>query len=210
MIRFFSKSRVLAALVLSLSPVSVATAQDGSIAPPPLAGQQEGVPNQLESPFGFDGEMTGERLGILAQRVDPNAQVAGNGYILKIQDRDLRIVFDENADRMRIITPIIPATNLPDGLLLRLSQANFDSALDARYAIGSGMVWASFVHRLSSLTDEDFISGLAQTAVAAETFGTTFSSGAFVFGGGDSAEINQDLLERLQKAIEDGEDARGI
>ena len=154
--------------------------------------------------------MTPERLGALVQRVDPNAREAGNGFILKVQDRDLRVVFDENADRMRIITPIIPAADLPDGLLQRMLQANFDSVLDTRYAIGSGNVWASFVHRLSSLTDEDFISGLAQTAVAADTFGTSFSSGAVVFGGGDSTGINQELLERLQQAIQDGEDDRGI
>ena len=154
--------------------------------------------------------MTPERLGELVGQVDPEAQVLGNGYVLTVQERSLRVVYDERADRMRVITPIIPATDLPDGLLLRILQANFDSALDARYAVGSGMIWSSFVHRLSSLTDEDFISGIAQTAVAAETFGTTFSSGAFVFGGGDSADINEELLERLREAIEDGEDDRGI
>ena len=210
MTRNFTALPALAALIFALSPVSVATAQQGEATPPPLSGGQGEIQTPLENPFTGGQIMTGERLGVLVQRVDPNARVLGNGYTFKVQDRDLRIVYDENADRMRIITPIIPAADLPDGLLQRMMQANFDSVLDTRYAIGSGNVWASFVHRLSSLTDEDFISGIAQTAVAAETFGTTFSSGAVVFGGGDSNGINQELLERLQQAIQDGEDDRGI
>jgi len=210
MTRFSAALPMLAALTLALSSVSVATAQQRGATQPPLSGEQGEIPAPLENPFASGQDMTGERLGELVKRVDPNARVLGNGYTFKVQERDLRIVFDENADRMRIITPIIPAANLPDGLLQRMLQANFDSVLDTRYAIGSGNVWASFVHRLSSLTDEDFISGIAQTAVAADTFGTSFSSGAVVFGGGDSSEINQELLERLQQAIQDGEDDRGI
>lgn len=204
---------LISALFLMSQLTLAACAQDEVEPPAPLAGGQEDIPEafeELENPFQFDGEMTPERLGELVGRVDPEAQALGNGYVLTVQERSLRVVYDERADRMRVITPIIPATDLPGGLLLRILQANFDSALDARYAVGSGMIWSSFVHRLSSLTDEDFISGIAQTAVAAETFGTTFSSGAFVFGGGDSADINEELLERLREAIEDGEDDRGI
>ncbi len=211
MIRF--PLALISMLLLSSQLVLTANAQDELEPSAPLAGGQENLPEGfegLENPFGFDGDMTPERLGELINRVDPEAQVLGNGYVLNVQERSLRVVYDERADRMRIITPIIPAADVPDGLLLRLLQANFDSVLDSRYAVGSGMIWSSFVHRLSSLTDEDFISGIAQTAVAAETFGTTFSSGAFVFGGGDSAEINEGLLERLREAIEDGEDDRGI
>lgn len=231
------QSLLLSSLFIGLTVTPAACAQDdqteapapearASDPPPPLDSpapltelqSEEGIENVepvdpeggLENPFRFQGEMTPQRLGELVQRVDPEAEKMGNGYLFKVQERDLRIVYDENADRMRIITPIIPANDLPDGLLLRLLQANFDSALDSRYSIGSGLIWSSFVHRLSSLTDEDFISGIAQTAVAAETFGTSFSSGAFVFGGGDSAEINEDLLRRLQEAIEESEDDRGI
>lgn len=213
---------LLSATLLCLVVLPHANAQDDlRAAPAPLAnGLQDIAPDQeqdqeqqtipLDSPFAFSGEMTAERLGALVKRVDPQAETLGNGYVFKVQDRDLRIVYDENADRMRIITPIIPAANLPDGLLQRMLQANFDSVLDSRYSIGSGNVWSSFVHRLSSLTDEDLISGIAQTTLAAETFGTSFSSGAFVFGGGDSAQINEELIENLRKSIEEAEDDRGI
>ena len=202
---------LLSSLFFAASLTPALFAQDERPQPPaPLNGgpgdDGDGPVEQLENPFANSGEMTAERLGVLIKRVDPRARELGNGYTFTLDDRELRIVYDERADRMRIITPIIPVAVLPDGLLLRMLQANFDSALDSRYAIGSGTVWSSFVHRLSSLTDEDFISGISQTVVAANTFGSSFSSGAVVFGGGDSNEIN----ERLQQALEDEENDRGI
>jgi len=38
-------------------------------------------------------------------------------------------------------------------------QANFDSALDARYAIAKGKLWSAFIHPLSELNEEQFFSG---------------------------------------------------
>ena len=221
-----------AAALLSLSIIPAACAQDGT---PGSATQQPGdttppdelreldltgrdlappslEPNEpvLESPFVQHGIMTPERLGELVELVDPDAERAGNGYIFKVQDRDLRLVYDENADRMRVITPIIPASDLPEELLERMLQANFDAVLDSRYAIGGGMVWSVFIHRLSSLTDEDLISGIAQAAIAADTFGTTFTSGAVVFGGGDTSEIHRDLERRLEEVLRSENQDRGI
>lgn len=203
MLRFFIVAFGLLAFITALPPSASAQDNDGGPIPP------ETQP-QLENPFTFEGPMTADRIGALIQRVDSNAEKLGNGYVFTVQERQLQVVYDENADRMRIITPVIEASNLPPELLQRLLQANFDSMLDVRYAIGSGRLWSTFIHRLSSLTDEDFLSGIAQTAVGAETFGTAFSSGALVFGGGDSSEITRRLLEELQQAIEDGGDDRGI
>ena len=73
----------------------------------------------------------------------------------------------------------------------------FDTALDARYAIAQGQLWSTFIHPLDSLTQDDFVSALAQTVTLVKTYGTTFSSGAMSFGGGDSSAEIQKLLERL-------------
>lgn len=201
----------LAAVAMSVSILPAACAQENEAAPPPaLEGAPSDEDNALDNPFTFEGLMTAERLGSLIERIDPNAQKNGNSYLFTVQDRQLQVVYDEAADRMRILTPIIPIEDLPDGLYERLLQANFDAVLDARYAIANGGIWSVFIHRLSSLTDEDFISGVAQTAIAAQTFGTSYTSGAFVFGGGDSAEINRELNEQLRQAIEGAEDDRGI
>ena len=84
--------------------------------------------------------------------------------------------------------------------LLRLSQANFDTALDARYAVAKGLLWATFIHPLSELHDKQFIAGIGQTVNAAKSYGTTYSSGLLSFGGGDSRGIIQrDLIDKLIK-----------
>lgn len=109
-------------------------------------------------------------------------------------------VYDEEADRMRIMTPILQASFLNEEVQTRMLQANFDSVLDARYAIANGIVWATFIHPLSSLTEKEFLSGISQSVTAAETFGSTYTSGAVTFGGGDSNSIHQELLKKLEKA----------
>ena len=110
------------------------------------------------------------------------------------------VVYDVIADRMRIVIPITEADELEPERLARLMQANFDSALDARYAIARGKLWGTFIHPLSTLTDEEFLVGLGQTANVVMSYGTSYSSGMFTFGGGDSAEIErQRLIEKLRK-----------
>ncbi|MEM8636460.1 MAG: type III secretion system chaperone [Pseudomonadota bacterium] len=167
-------------------------------------------PDAPEAPEVFIGPMTGERLGAVIQQIDANAIARGNGYIFRVGERDMMTVFDENADRMRVISPIISAEDLPPELLERMLQANYDAVLDARYAIANGQVWAVFIHPLSSLTDDQLLSGIAQTAIAVETFGTTFTSGIVTFGGGDSQGIYEDLQRRLEEFRNGPEEDRGI
>ena len=57
-----------------------------------------------------------------------------------------------------------------------------------------------FIHPLDTLQREELISGLAQVVTAAETFGSSFTSGAMLFGGGDSNEIHNELLKKLEEA----------
>ena len=43
------------------------------------------------------------------------------------------------------------------------------------------------------------ISGIAQTVNVAKTYGTLYSGGALQLGGGDSNDLQRDLIERLLK-----------
>ena len=104
---------------------------------------------------------------------------------------------------MRLFSQIVPSDSLSSRALRRVMQANFDTALDARYAIARGVLWSTYMHRMTSLTQDDFVSGLAQTVTLVKTYGTTFSSGAMSFGGGDSNEEIQKLLESL---LNDGQE----
>ena len=78
-----------------------------------------------------------------------------------------------------------------------LDKGNFESALDARYAIAQGLVWSAFIHPLSSLTEAELISAMAQTFNTATTYGKSYSSGMFHFRGGDNrGEIFEEIIER--------------
>jgi hypothetical protein len=54
-----------------------------------------------------------------------------------------------------------------------------------------------FIHPLAALESEQFLSTLAQTVNLAKTYGTLYSGGAQVFGGGDSAQLHDDLFDDL-------------
>jgi len=148
-------------------------------------------------------KMTPKAMADLVKSFDPDAKVQNNLIAFELQEREVLIVFDEDMDRMRALTPIAPAGLLNEELLLRMAQANYDSVLDARYAVADDLVWSVFIHPLGSLQQEDLVSAIAQVVTAAETFGVTYTSGAVVFGGGDSSEIHNDLLKKLEKAAKE-------
>lgn len=187
------KSSRFYSLVLGLMMVPVVGAQVGPLPASPDAGA-----NAEHEPA---SAMTGEHLIELVGKIDPEFQRQGNGVQFTINDRPILLVFDENAGRMRLFSPVAQVSILDASLMQRMLQANFDSALDARYAIANEIVWSVFIHPLPNLTDELFASGIAQVVVAATTFGTTFTSGALVYGGGDSNEENRKLLEHLNKLM---------
>lgn len=139
--------------------------------------------------------MTPQRMAEVFTALDPEAVIEPNGMSFTIANVPVTVIMDPVADRMRILVPISSAEGLDDGALLRLMQANFDTALDARYAIANNRVWATFIHPLSPLETNQLISGVAQTVTLAQTFGDTYSSGAVMFGGGDTRGLIQELLE---------------
>ena len=144
--------------------------------------------------------MTAERLGDLVQRIDPEAEALDTTWQFVVDELDALLVYDTGADRMRVIIPIVETAAIPPEQITRLMQANFDSALDARYAIAQDMLWGVFIHPLSSLTDEDFVLGVGQTVNIAKTFGTSYTSGMFTYGGGDSTAIERrEFLDRLRE-----------
>lgn len=133
----------------------------------------------------------------LITMIDEDADITGNGATFQVDGTPVTFVVDVNADRMRLFTRVASSDGLSGAQLKRLMQANFDTALDARYAIAGGQVWATFMHPLMSLNQDDFVSAIAQTVTLVRTYGTTFSSGALSFGAGDSNAEIQKLLDSL-------------
>ncbi len=141
--------------------------------------------------------MNNERMHDLLAKIDPDLQGELGYWAIKYESLAAQIITDENADRMRVIVPIVKVEDVEEGELLRLMQANFDSALDARYSVANGVIWSTFIHQLSILSDQEFLSGLAQALTAATTFGSTYSSGALIFRGGDSGEEQRRYYESI-------------
>lgn len=147
-------------------------------------------------------EMNNARLHEIIGKVDKNFKGEDGFWEFTLEGVSLQVITDERADRMRIIAPIIKTDDLKKDELYRLMQANFDSALDSRYAIAQGILWGTFIHPLSSLTGGDFLMGVGQTANIVITYGSTYSSGALIFNAGDSGELQSELMERLRKLSE--------
>lgn len=156
-------------------------------------------PAQLSTPpTELPEVMTVDKLELIVKRLDERYVRDGNVIRFNYGDQAINLITDPSADRMRVIIAIADAEALDKELLYRILQANFDSALDARYAIARGILWSTFLHPLESLTEMDFIMGVGQAINIVTSFGTTFSSGVFTFGGGDSdAIIQKELLEEL-------------
>jgi len=145
--------------------------------------------------------MNNDRLASLIKRLDDKLVGRPGFWQFQIEGFEVTVITDEKADRMRILVPVTKVESLQEDELTRLMQSNFDSALDARYAIAKGIVWSAFIHPLSSLTDREFLSGLGQTVNLSVTFRKSYSSGALIFRGGDSTDLQRralidQLLER--------------
>lgn len=180
-----------------LAAVTFVATVVGALPTSPVAQPAASTP---ESTPGARGPMTNARLAELFRRVDQNTTGEAGHWEFAVEGHPVLVITDEHADRMRILAPITTATGLDQALLLRLMQANFDSALDGRYAIARGIVWGAFIHPLGPLTDAEFLSGIGQVVNLAVTYGTTYSSGELIFRGGDSSELQRrELIDRLLK-----------
>ncbi|QBY01555.1 hypothetical protein E2K80_13160 [Rhodophyticola sp. CCM32] len=135
-------------------------------------------------------------LGILLA-LDPEARPEGRGVELTLGDVPVRVVMDPRANRMRAMVPVASADGLSEADLTRIMQANFDTALDARYAIAQGRLWSVYIHPLEELGRDQLISGIGQAVNLARSYGTLYTSGAQIYGRGDSADIYTDLIEDL-------------
>ena len=96
-----------------------------------------------------------------------------------------RIVFvltDEVHNRMRIFTPIGSEDDLEANQQRSMLEANFHSALDAKYSLYNGFIVSVYTHPLKELTTEQLKDALGQVVILANNFGTSYSSTGLIFG----------------------------
>ena len=123
------------------------------------------------------GSMTQGRMELLfADQVE--AIMGPPGAIqTRIDGINVYLISDPENDRMRLVTPISMVETVDPRVNEILLRANFYSTLDARYAVSDGVIYATFLHPISSLSPELLSSALAQVLSLTKTFGSSFSGG---------------------------------
>ncbi len=143
------------------------------------------------------GDGGAEGVGPRGDKSDEGGEQAAESDAEEQEPAVLLVMSDPAANRMRVMAPVLQV-DLEDEddlkLVLLAMHANYDRALDARYALHNGVLWSAFIHPLSSLTEADLKSGLSQVETLHRNTGTTFSSGGLLFapGGGQEPEPNQE------------------
>lgn len=143
--------------------------------------------------------MTIARLGEIARALDRQATVQGNGILLTLSDVQVTVIADPKHNRMRAFSAFQSLDGVDGQQMYRMMQANFDAALDARYAIAKGYLISVFIHPLGELQKDQFIEGLGQVVNLVKTYGSAYTSGAMTFGGGDSNTLHRELIDDLLK-----------
>lgn len=136
----------------------------------------------------FSDEMDNDRLGELIQGI-ASAQACQPGFWrFEYCDREVWVVTDEAHDRMRVMSPVIEADQLSPEVLRTLLAANFDRALDAKYALTRDYLWSLFMHPLRELSEAFFLDALRQVTTLAENFGSTFASSDLIYGDSEAED----------------------
>jgi len=134
------------------------------------------------------GAMNTALLGVLLDDRLTDLDGEPGRWQARIDDWTLYVFADEHHDRMRIMVPVAEIGPRDVELLMVALSANFDRALDAKYAMKDGILWATFLHRLSWITDEEVDDAIEQVLTLAQNTGTTFTSTELVFDGGGLAD----------------------
>jgi hypothetical protein len=108
---------------------------------------------------------------------------------------------DDEHDRMRLMSPIGLVEELDADLLHVLLQANYDRALDARYAMRGNELWSVVVHPLATLATDDLPSLFDQVVTLAKNTGSSFASTELVF-----QAMPDDIVLEADESDEDGDE----
>ncbi|MHC5004301.1 MAG: hypothetical protein ACYTJ0_14395 [Planctomycetota bacterium] len=127
-----------------------------------------------------DAGMNNTRLAGLLRRRYPHVEGADGLWRVALEgsepELELYVLTDVEEDRIRIMIPVAQADRTDNDLLWVLLLANYDLALDAKYAVQDGVVWCLFLHRLSWLTEAELQNALDHVVTLARNTGSTFSS----------------------------------
>lgn len=200
------KGKVMKSIIKILMPLLICTQ---SIAAPTSSNDLSDQKNKemLKRIVEEEMRMDPEKMTKILTTLNIEFEQQGNVISFAIQGYNMTIIYDLNADRMRMVTPIVEVKDITQDHIKQAMEANFHTALDARYAISNGIVWAVFIHPLSDLSESLFTSALQQTLFTAATFGKEYSSGILNFpknneGSDEEADESDKANEQKNNASE--------
>jgi hypothetical protein len=103
---------------------------------------------------------------------------------VEIGRNTLAVIADAQSDRLRAMIAVAAVDQNDPRTFRRLLEANFAAALDARYAIFNGVLWALFVSPLSVLTAHQLDFAISQVIELTRTTGTEYTASPTPLGGG--------------------------
>ena len=129
--------------------------------------------------------MTNVELGFQLAELATVLEGESGFWRVKLNNRELTVITDATHNRMRIISAITDTASVEEGQYLEMLQAQFHKLLDVRYAIYNQVLWSVFTHPLQELSPVQLEDALQQVYLAAENFGSSYSSSPLMFGAGD-------------------------
>ena len=126
--------------------------------------------------------MSQESLARYIEEIAGSTQTSQNVVEFKYNGVAIACVSDATHDRMRLIAAIAKRDSVEAAHLEILLTANFHTTLDARYALSKGIIYAAFLHPMSTLTREQLASAIRQVAALAQNFGSSYSSDELIYG----------------------------
>lgn len=136
----------------------------------------------------ISGQMTNARLEQIVRAKVPSLQGEPGFWKGDLDGHQLYVVTDESHDRMRIMIPVCELSDADSDTAFMALSANFDRALDVKYALNRGVLWSLFMHPLGSLTTWEVENAVDQVYRLAVNTGSSWSSSDLVFGGGEKDE----------------------
>lgn len=128
--------------------------------------------------------MNNVQLELLISKIGTIIEGQPGYWQFQFNERQLVCITDETHNRMRVMTPVASEDDLDEEELKTILEANFDRAMDAKYALSNSLLWSVYTHPLSELSNDQFLDSISQVEQLANTFGTTYSSSDLKFRGG--------------------------
>ena len=144
---------------------------------------QEGSEQDSNKPAEIEAQgMTQAEMATIIGDIAGEYEGSPSNIQFEINGAPMMLVSDTRANRMRLLAPIIAAEDMSQEHLVATMISNFHLALDARYAVGNGVLYSAFIHPLKELTREQLESAVRQVSNLRSTFGSSYSSGEMTFG----------------------------